>query len=274
MNRRDFLSNTSLAIAGFTGSMLLPNLSEASLSNSAYMLKMRNFNKHHKDDIFLAKSKLPLLNTSLKKMYRIQRIVGHSNFYLLNFDEAIAISKNYSKVGTFTKDELDFLAELFYADCSVYGFKGDKPMKSLTTKVHKRSVVKVRGTGNYLYKGMPEKLYKKIKKDIGEEMYLTSGVRSVMKQFLLFLNKVYKSEGNLSLASRSLAPPGYSYHGISDFDVGKVGLGSANFTDKFAQTDLFKKLLELDYVSLRYPKGNNLGVRYEPWHITVKESYL
>lgn len=274
MNRRDFLSNASLTLAGFAGGLLLPELSEAAFSNSYYKGKMENFNLHHKDDIFLSKSKLPLLSTSLKKIYRIQRIVGHSNFYLLNFDGAIAISKNYSKVGKFTNKELDFLAELFYADCSIYGFKGDKPMKSLTTKIHKRSVVKVRGTGNYLYKGMPEKLYKKIRKDIGKDIYLTSGVRSVMKQFLLFLNKVYKSEGNLSLASRSLAPPGYSYHGISDFDVGKVGLGSANFTKKFEQTDLFKKLLKLDYVALRYPKGNNLGVRYEPWHITVKESYL
>jgi len=90
-----------------------------------------------------------------------------------------------------------------------------------------------------------------------------------MKQFLLFLNKVYICNGNLSLASRSLAPPGYSFHGNGDFDVGQAGLGAFNFTDRFTDTEVFKRLSELGYLKLRYPKGNPLGVRYEPWHIKV-----
>ena len=59
---------------------------------------------------------------------------------------------------------------------------------------------------------------------------------------MLFLSKAHESKGNLSMASRSLAPPGYSYHGISDFDVGQVGFGVNNFTEKFTDTDVFKKL--------------------------------
>ena len=98
---------------------------------------------------------------------------------------------------------------------------------------------------------------------------LTSGVRGVVKQARLFLAKVVRSEGNLSRASRSLAPPGYSYHGIGDFDVGQRGLGAANFTDRFARTRLYRRLVETGHLVERYPLGNDLGVRHEPWHVMV-----
>ncbi|HKI73197.1 MAG TPA: D-alanyl-D-alanine carboxypeptidase family protein, partial [Pseudomonadales bacterium] len=78
-----------------------------------------------------------------------------------------------------------------------------------------------------------------------------------------------QAKGNLSRASRSLAPPGHSYHGVGDFDVGKVGYGLRNFTSDFARTDEYKSLLELGYVTMRYPQYNLMGVRYEPWHIKV-----
>ena len=54
-----------------------------------------------------------------------------------------------------------------------------------------------------------------------------------------------------------------------DFDVGKIGFGRKNFTEAFATTDEFKKLVDLGYVEIRYPEGNTFGVRYEPWHIKV-----
>ncbi|MBF0383635.1 MAG: D-alanyl-D-alanine carboxypeptidase family protein, partial [Magnetococcales bacterium] len=130
-------------------------------------------------------------------------------------------------------------------------------------------VVKVPNTGNYLYKGRPLETYKKIRKQLGNKVVLTSGVRSVIKQFLLFLDKAYESDGNLSRASRSLAPPGYSYHGISDFDVGQRGYGRYNFTSKFVSSEVYKRLTDLGYLKLRYPKDNMLGVRFEPWHIKV-----
>jgi len=82
------------------------------------------------------------------------------------------------------------------------------------------------------------------------------------------LTVVY-DKGNLSKASRSLAPPGHSYHGIGDFDVGKVGFGRKNFSEEFARTDEFHRLVELGYVDIRYPRDNLFGVRYEPWHIKV-----
>ena len=71
-------------------------------------------------------------------------------------------------------------------------------------------------------------------------MVLTSDVQGVMKQFLLFLNKLENSNGKLSLASRSLAPLGYSFHGNGDFDVGQKGYNAMNFTEKFTETTVYK----------------------------------
>jgi LAS superfamily LD-carboxypeptidase LdcB len=91
----------------------------------------------------------------------------------------------------------------------------------------------------------------------------------VVKQIYLFLNKADKVDGNLSLASYSLAPPGHSYHAIGDFDVGKNGLGRKNFSEEFASTDEFKRLIDLGYLGIRYPEDNSFGVRHEPWHIKI-----
>jgi hypothetical protein len=193
----------------------------------------------------------------------------NGNFHLISFDEGLKIARNYSQVGRFAKVELDFLEKIFYTDSARYGFLGDKPINKLTTPIKRKDVVKIPRTGNYLYRGVPQELYEKIRKHVGDKLYLTSGIRGVMKQFYLFLNKANKNNGNLSLASRSLAPPGYSFHGISDFDVGQIGFGALNFTGSFTSTEVFKKLDALDYVSIRYPKGNLKGVRFEPWHIRV-----
>ena len=51
--------------------------------------------------------------------------------------------------------------------------------------------------------------------------------------------------------------------------MGKVGFGRKNFTTAFARTEEYHRLVDLGYVDMRYPEGNLLGVRYEPWHIQV-----
>jgi LAS superfamily LD-carboxypeptidase LdcB len=150
-----------------------------------------------------------------------------------------------------------------------YGFFGQKPLEKITDRISKNEIVKMPHNGNYLYKGKSLETYEEIKKQVGEDVILTSGIRGVMKQFLLFLNKAYLKEGNLSLASRSLAPPGYSFHGKGDFDVGQLSLGADNFTARFATTEVYQRLCDLGYLKLRYPQDNMLGVRFEPWHIKI-----
>jgi hypothetical protein len=236
-----------------------------------YMAKMKNFDKPHLDDVIIGESEYSTFESTFKRIRRVQRFVGHGHFQVLSLDDAIKIARNSSRVERFSQDELNFMENIFYKEASSYGFFGKKPITEITGKIKKKEVVKVPYTGNYIYKGIPMEMYQKIKKQVGKKVILTSGIRGVMKQFYLFLNKVRKNGGNLSLASRSLAPPGYSFHGKGDFDVGQVGFGVSNFTTRFTTTKVYKQLCDLGYLKLRYPRENYLGVRYEPWHIKTNQ---
>ena len=172
-----------------------------------YLHKIQNFNQPHSGDVQLPKELLQTFESTLKRLVRLQKLVGHGNFNILNFTDGLAFARNYSKVGKFTKEELKFLEIVFYEDGQRYGFMGEKPLKEITDKINKKEVAKIPYSGNYLYKDRSVALFEEIKKELGDQVILTSGIRSIMKQFLLFLNKVHESEGNLSLASRSLGFP-------------------------------------------------------------------
>ena len=236
---------------------------------STYFVKMENFESSHLEDVFLSEPEYPLLLNAYKRLDRVQNLVGHGNFNVISFDDMRKFGSRYSSVGQFTQYELDFLEQVFSDEVSRYGFFGEKVITKLTTVFPTKDRIKVSSTGHFLFRGEAENLYERVKKDLDENVCLTSGIRSIVKQTHLFLAKTIHSKGNLSKASRSIAPPGHSFHGISDFDVGKVGFGAKNFTADFAQTDEFKKLVDLGYVNMRYPQGNLLDVRYEPWHIKV-----
>jgi len=210
-----------------------------------------------------------LLQSISIKLKETQRLVGYGNFNLLSYDDLLHTAKNHSKVGRFSKEELDYIESVFYTHATEYGFYGKKVTYKLSDKIAKKETVKIPHTGHYLYKGEPVDVYERLKREIGPSIILTSGVRSVVKQLDLFLYKAHKLNGNYSEAAHSLAPPGYSFHGVSDFDVGKQGLGYKNFTSSFAKTKEYSDLQKLGYISIRYPKNNPFGVRFEPWHIKV-----
>ncbi len=237
--------------------------------SKTYLNKVRQFDGDHVGDTYMDDKNFQILSKAMDRFHRLQSLVGFGNFSLIDFDDALKHAYRHTSVGTFTTSELNLLEMLFYEQASKYGFYGEKPLQNLTDSIQKREVVNVRNTGMFLYKGLPLETYNNIKEKLGDDVVLTSGIRSVTKQFLLFLDKTYKSNGNLSRASRSLAPPGYSFHGISDFDVGQRGFGAHNFTEKFVTTSVFKRLQDLGYLTLRYPTDNMLGVRFEPWHIKV-----
>ena len=232
-----------------------------------YLHKMKNFNKPHIDDIYIEQAEYNIFKSALNRLRSLQKTVGHGNFHVLSFNVGLKVGNKYSQVGAFTKEELEFMEKIFYTDAKDYGFIDEKPLKKITDRIRNKDVVKIPATGNYILRGRPLQVYESIKKELGENMILTSGIRGVMKQFLLFMNKAYANDGNLSLASRSLAPPGYSFHSNGDFDIGQVGLGADNFTERFATTEVYRRLNEMGYLKLRYPHDNLLGVRFEPWHI-------
>ena len=237
-----------------------------------YTAKMSDFERSHAADVYLERDQYAVLISSFKRIDHVQNLVGHGNFNVLSFDEMLGHGRRFSNVGEFTHAEKTFLEDMFAANAKGYGFLGKKVIDELTAVIPEKDRKKVGRTGHFLYRGESERLYKKLQQDLGASIVLTSGIRGVVKQTHLFLAKTIQSKGNLSKASRSLAPPGHSYHGVGDFDVGKVGFGRKNFTQAFAKTDEFRKLVDLGYVAIRYPRGNKFGVRYEPWHVKVVQS--
>jgi len=220
-------------------------------------------------DYILSYNDFKLLKSIKHKLRKVIGIIGYGNFNLISFDYTLKIADRYSKVPSFTKDELIFIEKIFYTNASEFGFYGARTVNTLTSNIIKKDTYKVPYTGHYLYKGESLHTYRKMKDDIGKPMILTSGIRSVVKQMYLFFSKIEKCNGNISLASHSIAPMGYSFHSVGDFDVGKKGLGYKNFTKYFATTKEFREIRKLKYIGIRYTVNNFDGVRFEPWHIKV-----
>ena len=265
---------------GFPGSIALePLADEGGLAplpvekdgaeQPSYLEKIRDFDRAYDDDVILEADRLDLLTRVARHLNRAQRVIGHGHFNLVGFDALLRYGRRYSAIGRFSRQELDFLEEIFAADAADYGFFGDKVLTDLTAEIPEREAAKIAGTGHYLFRGEPQRKYERICRDLDGSIFLTSGIRGVVKQTHLFIDKAVATGGNLSQASRSLAPPGYSYHAVGDFDIGKVGFGLENFTDTFATTDEYKKLVDLGYAELRYTPSNPFGVRHEPWHIKM-----
>ena len=231
--------------------------------------KTVDFARHYNDDVLISEADASLLLSTFNRLKNLQKTLGYGHFNLVSLDESISFAKRFSAVGAFTKAELEFVERVFFTNAADYGFYGHKVTNQLTSQFKKSELVKVAGSGHYIFKNESLAYYEKLKNDVGNSIILTSGIRSNVKQLYLFLAKTLRVEGNLSRASRSLAPPGYSYHGIGDFDVGRIGWGGKNFTDDFANTDEYKKMQDLGYIAIRYDHGNKLGVRFEPWHIKV-----
>lgn len=279
MNRRSFLRHICIAsavaipcnvfAAELIGIKPQKQHGQFDLHVKDYISKMNHFDSAHPDDVVLKDEELALLIGCTAKITRVMRTVGYGNFNIVSVDQAFTYGKQYSRIGAFSDKEKAFLEKIFYHDASTLGFYGDKPITAFTQTITRKNVIKIRNSGHYLFKGHPYEVWKEIKSALSTDVILTSGVRGVVKQFHLFLMKATSNGGNLSLASRSLAPPGYSFHGISDFDVGQRQYGKSNFTSRFTETHVFSKLSKLGYLTLRYPRGNFLGVRYEPWHVKV-----
>lgn len=231
--------------------------------------KSQNFDVHYADDVIVPPDQMHVLHSVAERLSRAQQIIGHGHFNLVSFDQLLDHARLFPKIGELPRHEIDFMESVFDRDPRELGFFGEKVLTSLTARIADKDVEKIAGTGHYLLRGTPLDRYQKIRSDVGDTITLTSGVRGIVKQFHLFLMKAVEVEGNLSQAARSLAPPGHSHHARGDFDVGKIGLGERNFTEDFAQTDEYKRLIDLGYVEIRYQPNNPFGVRHEPWHVKI-----
>ena len=220
-------------------------------------------------DIYLTKDDMIVAYALKRRLKRLKRYIGYANFNIVSYDQALFYGRNYSAIGAFSKDEQKLIEKLFFSDPKEFKFYGKQTVPTLTYKVNKKEIVKIPHSGHFLYKGKPLEDYKRILKDVHSDLILTSGIRNVIKQLDLYLNKLKKYNGDLARASRTIAPPAFSYHTIHDFDIGKKGWGYKNFTPAFATTKEFRAIRKLKYVDIRYKTNNKDGVRYEPWHIKV-----
>lgn len=255
INRRDFFKLSKLGILG-----------TVALNSNLFAYEPNEIRTPY---TYLEDKYLNAFLSIKNKLVLVQKYVGHGNFNVLSFDAMLKISKNNSSIGEFTKLELEFLESIFYYNPSSHGFFGDRISKNITDTINKKEIIKVPYTGHYLFKGKPLDTYNEMVKDVGNNIILTSGIRSIVKQLKLFIDKVESLDGNITVAAKSIAPPAYTYHSIGDFDVGKKGFGYANFTSRFALTEEFRKIKKLKYIDVRYTINNKDGVRYEPWHITT-----
>lgn len=227
----------------------------------AYLKKMSQPDVPDASDLYVSDSEKDMFNSAYKKLSNLLYKAGYTKFSALDIDDARALV-------SFSNDEMDYLKELFLFDASKYGFFGDKPLDKFDAKINNTQLAKVNGI--LCFDGKTVEKFNKIRETIGDDVYMTSGIRTVIKQSYLFMKKTKECNYNLSMASRTIAPPGYSYHGVGDFDIGSKKLSLAqNFTDRFADTDVFKQAVKDGFISLRYDAQNQLGVRYEPWHVKV-----
>jgi len=247
MRRRNFL--------GLMGATLVSSLAQADEL------------KH--PDIWVKNEQKAVFDSLIKRLDMVERTIGYAKFNLLSFDDTLKIAKSFPRIGAFTPAEIAYVEEIFYTDPVIYGFYGKRTIQNLSDTISEKDVIKIDGTGHYVYRETSQELLLRLMKDIGPTLILTSGVRSVVKQLSLHLEKIKSENGNITMASRSLVPPGFSYHSVGDFDVGKKGWGYQNFTANFARTEEFWNLQKLSYVSTRYTVGNGDGVRFEPWHVKI-----
>jgi len=208
-----------------------------------------------------------LVTSLLKKLIIVQNQVGYVQFNILSFDDLLKTAAQCKK--PLQPEEIDYIESIFYGDPRKYGFYGERTVPELTVVTPKKDVIYMDKTGHFLMKGAASEKFAQIKRLIGPDLVLTSGVRAPVKQLYLFLKKMEYAGGDLRLTSNSIAPPGFTFHSVGDFDIGKAGYGHFNFTDKFQETDVFKKLYDGGYISIRYTSNNPYGVRFEPWHIKV-----
>ncbi len=245
MNRRNFLASMALAPI-FTTDLIAQEF-----------------------DLYLSREEFATISNLNFRLKRLSSFVGFANFNLISYTQALYYGRNYSKIGAFTLKEIGMMERLFDENPNNYGFYGEKTCWNIDNIIQRKDVEKIPYTGHYLFKGKAKNDYKKLIEDVGENIILTSGVRNVMKQMSLYVNKIYNCGGNMSKATISIAPPAYSYHTVSDFDVGRKDWGYKNFTADFARTNEFERMMKLDYIGMRYHMNNRDGVRFEPWHVEI-----
>ena len=157
MKRRHVLKTLGLGCIGFG---IAPKISAKTIKSyfagteypddelKDYLHKIQNFNHPHADDVLIDDNLYVTFESAVMRLRRLQKLAGHGNYNILNFTDGLALARNYSRIGEFTKQELGFMELTFYADGQRYGFLGQKPLEEITDQVKKKDVLKIPHSGN------------------------------------------------------------------------------------------------------------------------------
>jgi len=182
--------------------------------------------------------------------------------------------------------EKSFVSRVFAINPKTLGFKGPyfskDPIEKLVSIPAKVFLVVdenydtgVNYMPNEVYQDY-EKMMQAMEQDLGKRLYVDSAYRSPGYQAKIFFEYLATENGySLSEVAKWVAMPGFSEHGYKntavDFinDVGISGEGKNQVPEDFERLPEFQWLVanaaKFNFY-LTYPRDNQFGVNYEPWH--------
>lgn len=181
-------------------------------------------------------------------------------------------------------EQLDLVQRVYSIDPTIYGFKG--PYVGIETPPKDFKQVEAQPFFENGETVMTEShdlpiptfnaftaMAKAMKEDINRPLLIASSYRTSATQALVFLAYLRLYKYDVAQTARRVAVPGYSEHGTPSslaLDVQNIdGLPRDENPTDFENTSEYKWLLEnasrFDFY-LSYPKNNQWGVMFEPWH--------
>jgi LAS superfamily LD-carboxypeptidase LdcB len=185
---------------------------------------------------------------------------------------------------TFTTKELKFIKNFLLINPYLYCFRGEhyglsQVPKDLVTikkesapgsgKVVTRGVHYLPKDVHSAYQGMNRVMLR----DIGRRVFVESGYRSPAYQCILFIEYLVEDDFDITKTVKRIAFPGYSEHGAPHTQA--IDFITEDREDNSTVNPIFEKTKEYRWLSahaveygfaLSYPRGNKLGVAFEPWH--------
>lgn len=225
------------------------------------------------EDIMMVKALLEKLEPLIKQRE------AESTLATLTFDELYA-SLN-EKESQFLKDFQELDAKALNVKIPFRGMAtGQEPLTKISGQRVRTVNIQNGATRELGVQYLPQHVYERytdmmdaMQKDIGKRLLIESGYRSSAYQLYLFIYYLKNHEYSIRETVKFVALPGYSEHGAPthqavDF-IDVFGINGEDNPKEFEDLLEYQWLLEhageFGFV-LSYPKTDQSGITFEPWH--------
>lgn len=214
------------------------------------------------------------------RKYRIDNNWNDNQIVLISFDFLFKkILKN--------NDKIDVCKYFLSINPVKYGFKGifykcnDNVDVGIFKKIKNQKLnngikINTQYVFPYVYNKI-KKINKFLFREIGKKFLIQSGYRSPAYQLIVFFWNLRDSNYNFDYVVKKVALPFYSEHGfVNGQAIDIISMDALNLFDRgmLEKTIEYKWLKEngeyFDFYE-SYPKNNNMGIIYEPWHWHFKK---